>query len=34
MDRAVELFTAWAKEKLKQLPGATLEVVRLPAARR
>ena len=30
MDRVVEMFTAWAKEKLKQLPGASLEVVRLP----
>jgi acetylornithine deacetylase/succinyl-diaminopimelate desuccinylase-like protein len=30
MDRVVEMFTAWAKEKLKQLPGAALEVVRLP----
>jgi acetylornithine deacetylase/succinyl-diaminopimelate desuccinylase-like protein len=30
MDKVVEMFTAWAKEKLKQLPGASLEVVRLP----
>ena len=29
MDRAVALFEAWAREKLKRLPGATLEVVRL-----
>ena len=29
MDRAVALFEAWAREKLKVLPGATLEVVRL-----
>ena len=29
MEKAVELFTAWAREKLKALPGATLEVVRL-----
>jgi acetylornithine deacetylase/succinyl-diaminopimelate desuccinylase-like protein len=30
MDKAVALFTNWAQEKLKDLPGATLEVVRLP----
>jgi len=30
MDRVVEMFTAWAKDKLKKLPGAALEVVRLP----
>ncbi|HEY5084388.1 MAG TPA: M20 family metallopeptidase [Rhizomicrobium sp.] len=30
MDRVVEMFIAWAKDKLKQLPGASLEVVRLP----
>lgn len=30
MNKVVEMFTAWAKEKLKQLPGASLEVVRLP----
>ena len=30
MDKAVALFAAWAREKLKHLPGATLEVVRLP----
>jgi len=29
MDQVVEMFSAWAKEKLAQLPGATLEVVRL-----
>ena len=30
MDQVVELFTAWARKKLKQFPGATLEVVQLP----
>src|SRR5580700_9356908 len=30
MDRAVALFEGWAREKLKALPGATLEVVRAP----
>jgi acetylornithine deacetylase/succinyl-diaminopimelate desuccinylase-like protein len=30
MDRVVALFESWAREKLKQLPGATMEVVRLP----
>ena len=30
MDRVVEMFSAWAKAKLAQLPGSTLEVVRLP----
>nr|WP_298688308.1 M20/M25/M40 family metallo-hydrolase [uncultured Dongia sp.] len=30
MDRAVDLFAGWAKAKLQALPGATLEVVRLP----
>ncbi|HEY2889725.1 MAG TPA: M20 family metallopeptidase [Dongiaceae bacterium] len=30
MDKAVELFTGWAKPKVAKLPGATLEVVRLP----
>ena len=30
MDKVVEMFAAWAKGKLKQLPGASLEVVRLP----
>jgi acetylornithine deacetylase/succinyl-diaminopimelate desuccinylase-like protein len=29
MDRAVALFEGWAREKLKQLPGSSLEVVRL-----
>ena len=29
MDQVVEMFSAWAKDKLAQLPGATLEVVRL-----
>jgi len=31
MDKAVELFTGWAKPKLAKLPGAALEVVRLPS---
>src|SRR3984957_9690662 len=30
MDAAVEMFERWARAKLAQLPGATLEVVRLP----
>ncbi len=30
MDAAVSLFESWAREKLKALPGATLEVARLP----
>jgi acetylornithine deacetylase/succinyl-diaminopimelate desuccinylase-like protein len=30
MDQAVSLFETWAKGKLSRLPGATLEVVRLP----
>jgi acetylornithine deacetylase/succinyl-diaminopimelate desuccinylase-like protein len=30
MDRAVALFEAWARNKIAALPGATLEVVRLP----
>jgi acetylornithine deacetylase/succinyl-diaminopimelate desuccinylase-like protein len=30
MDKVVELFTAWALKKLEQLPGSTLEVVKLP----
>jgi acetylornithine deacetylase/succinyl-diaminopimelate desuccinylase-like protein len=30
MDKAVALFEGWAREKLKALPGASLEVVRLP----
>src|ERR1051326_7708254 len=29
MDQAVDLFEAWARKKLDQLPGATLEVIRL-----
>jgi acetylornithine deacetylase/succinyl-diaminopimelate desuccinylase-like protein len=29
MDAAVELFAGWAREKLKALPGATLDVARL-----
>ncbi len=29
MDKAVELFTAWARRKIEALKGATLEVVRL-----
>jgi acetylornithine deacetylase/succinyl-diaminopimelate desuccinylase-like protein len=29
MERVVQMFAAWASEKLKQLPGALLEVVRL-----
>jgi acetylornithine deacetylase/succinyl-diaminopimelate desuccinylase-like protein len=29
MDRAVALYESWAREKLKALPGATFEVVRL-----
>ncbi len=29
MEKAVELFNAWAKEKIAALPGASLEVVRL-----
>lgn len=29
MAKVVEMFTAWAKEKLKQLPGSKLEVVQL-----
>ena len=29
MDKAVDLFTSWARPKLASLPGATLEVVRL-----
>jgi len=31
MDEAVNLFERWARSKLTSLPGATLEVVRLPA---
>jgi acetylornithine deacetylase/succinyl-diaminopimelate desuccinylase-like protein len=30
MDRAVDMFAAWARVKLKELPGATLSVERLP----
>jgi acetylornithine deacetylase/succinyl-diaminopimelate desuccinylase-like protein len=30
MDRAVALFEAWARKKIATIPGATLEVVRLP----
>jgi acetylornithine deacetylase/succinyl-diaminopimelate desuccinylase-like protein len=30
MDEAVSLFERWARAKLPQFPGATLEVVRLP----
>src|SRR5215471_8861258 len=30
MDEAVALFERWARAKLPSLPGATLEVVRLP----
>ena len=30
MDRAVALFETWARGKIAALPGATLEVVRLP----
>src|SRR6185295_18960124 len=30
MERAVALFEAWARQKIASLPGATLEVVRLP----
>jgi acetylornithine deacetylase/succinyl-diaminopimelate desuccinylase-like protein len=30
MEKAVALFEGWAREKLKSLPGASLEVVRLP----
>ena len=29
MDKAVELFTAWARRKIEALKGSTLEVVRL-----
>jgi acetylornithine deacetylase/succinyl-diaminopimelate desuccinylase-like protein len=29
MERAVQMFTAWANDKLKHFPGASLEVVRL-----
>ena len=30
MEQVVTLFEAWAREKIKQLPGATMEVLRLP----
>src|SRR5271170_7333853 len=30
MDDAVKLFEGWARARLAELPGATLEVVRLP----
>jgi len=30
MDQAVELLSGWAKEKIAAMPGATLEVLRLP----
>lgn len=30
MDEAVKLFEGWARKKLEALPGATLEVARLP----
>ena len=30
MDRAVALMERWARGKIAQLPGATLEVLRLP----
>ncbi len=30
MERAVTMFADWARAKLKSLPGATLEVLRLP----
>jgi len=30
MDKAVELFVAWAKARLERLPGATLTVEQLP----
>ena len=30
MDDAVKLFERWARERITALPGATLEVVRLP----
>ena len=30
MDDAVKLFEGWARERLQALPGATLEIVRLP----
>lgn len=30
MDQAVTMFEGWAKKKIAGMPGATLEVVRLP----
>jgi acetylornithine deacetylase/succinyl-diaminopimelate desuccinylase-like protein len=30
MDKAVALFEAWARKKIASMPGATLEVMRLP----
>ena len=30
MDDAVRLFEGWARERITALPGATLEIVRLP----
>src|SRR3954454_14357597 len=30
MDDAVKLFESWARERIAELPGATLEIVRLP----
>ena len=30
MDRAVEMFVAWARKKLTAFEGATLDVARLP----
>ena len=32
MDDSVALFERWARTKLPSLPGATLEVVRLPGS--
>src|SRR5262249_31987488 len=31
MDKVVDIFTTWAKKKLEQLPGSSLEVVKLPS---
>ena len=30
MDDAVKLFESWARDRLQALPGATLDIVRLP----
>src|SRR5579863_5022275 len=30
MDQVVEMFAGWARKKLEQFPGATLDVVKLP----